>query len=357
MEQKFRKNHLELSFERKSERPGCIEILDWMDNEIGLAPDLFEGIQFDSMRNSVFLQFFTEEETLRAFRKLDCNLTFETKSGTKFKVFVKKCDEVEKKIRIINLPLGMPNDLIAIVLSKYGTVLNLADERWGKNVKYSNIKTGVRIATMNLKMHIPSYIDVSGYKAFTTYDGQVKTCSVCNSAEHLRSECPKMRLAASRIWKTNSEHSNSKMTAVKEDNWPALPMQMTKLQKQSPPKESGTSEMVIVPETQVVEQSENNMDNVHTVVIPETQEEDGTETQQEAIQETQDTEIEIEDMTDPNNDTNEEIPLIENCASSQEFNDADASKTRRNRSGSRNKNKPYNAQNRSQSRSKKQRNI
>lgn len=367
MERKFRKNHLELSFERKPERPSCIEILDWMDKEIGLVPEMFNGIQFDSIRNSVFLQFFSEEETLRAYRKLDRELIFTTEKGTKIQVIVKKCDEFEKKIRILNLPMDMPEDIIRNALNKYGTVLNITDERWGKNVKYSNIKTGVRIVSVNLKIHIPSYIDILGYRAFTSYDGQIKTCSICNSGDHLRSECPKTKIANMRLWKLNNGDQNQNRGPTPHpvaSIWPALPMVMTTMNRTSEAnKNKEQPNHMVIPETQnneeELEEECNTTEDTEIInVIPETQEivtsfPNSTVLENpssESLTDVSAIQVDISTIvSDEHNIVADEEVIIENTSSTQDINLGSSMTSRPHRSRSRNNNKPYNVGRRNKS--------
>jgi hypothetical protein len=72
---------------------------------------------------------------------------------------------------------------------KYGTVLQIQDDKWTHNYRY-NVGNGVRLVHMELKTHAPSHMYINGHRALVTYIGQPTTCYVCNKVNHIAIECP-----------------------------------------------------------------------------------------------------------------------------------------------------------------------
>ena len=58
---------------------------------------------------------------------------------------------------------------------QFGNVQDIQEETWAKMYLY-NVSNGVKIVTMALSKHIPSYVVINGQRALTSYDGQTQTC-------------------------------------------------------------------------------------------------------------------------------------------------------------------------------------
>jgi hypothetical protein len=83
----------------------------------------------------------------------------------------------------------MPAD-IRRRLTKYGNIQAVTEDKWCTVCRY-NVENGIRVVTMNLKIHVPSHLYIEGYRALISYIGQPVTCYVCNAADHMAEECPK----------------------------------------------------------------------------------------------------------------------------------------------------------------------
>jgi hypothetical protein len=81
--------------------------------------------------------------------------------------------------------------------SRYGEVKDLRDEAWSKSYRYK-ISNGIRIATMNLKEHIPSYMTIASQKVIISYEGQPATCYGCNNTGHQIQDCPTRKIRTQR---------------------------------------------------------------------------------------------------------------------------------------------------------------
>jgi hypothetical protein len=62
-----------------------------------------------------------------------------------------------------------------MVLGKFGEVRDIQSETWSNAYRYP-VANGIRIAMLNLVQHIPSSINVAGFRALISYEGQPTTC-------------------------------------------------------------------------------------------------------------------------------------------------------------------------------------
>jgi hypothetical protein len=83
----------------------------------------------------------------------------------------------------------MPNDIIKEHRTKYGIVNGVTDEKWSNLYRYA-VRNGIRIATIDLRMHIPSHLCIAGYRTLISYIGQPTTCYICNGTTHIANKCP-----------------------------------------------------------------------------------------------------------------------------------------------------------------------
>lgn len=208
MNQIIRENTLEYRFERSKERPGQMEVYEWLAGSIGITASQVDAIQLDPVANAAYVYFKSEQIMEETFQKTGDKTTCVTKKGVTHEIEVKRCDEKRHYIRIINFSAREDNNHIRDALKQYGEVESIRDETMSNPV-FPSIKTGVRIATMILKKDIPSSIRIKGMNVVVAYRGQPKTCSMCNSAEHLRSACPKLKQAQERFTKFREHFTQS----------------------------------------------------------------------------------------------------------------------------------------------------
>jgi hypothetical protein len=46
---------------------------------------------------------------------------------------------------------------------------------------------------MSLNKHLPSHVNIAGYRALVSYEGQPQTCYGCGHTDHMYQMCPKRR--------------------------------------------------------------------------------------------------------------------------------------------------------------------
>jgi hypothetical protein len=117
---------------------------------------------------------------------------FKHETGEISKVQIEYAGMGIRTIRIANLPPEVSERAIHSILSRYGEVKEIRAEKWSRNYRYK-IDNGICIVTMNLREHIPSYLNTTNNKVLLSYEGQPATCYGCNSTTHQFIECPTRR--------------------------------------------------------------------------------------------------------------------------------------------------------------------
>lgn len=105
-------------------------------------------------------------------------------------------------LRVFRLPVELPSQALADALAAYGTVRDVAYEKW-TNYEGKGILNGIRNVKIELKKNVPSYMRIQGVEALILYDGQPKTCRKCGQEGHLyfeKEKCPGRPAAGGRRW-------------------------------------------------------------------------------------------------------------------------------------------------------------
>ncbi|XP_049830667.1 uncharacterized protein LOC126272115 [Schistocerca gregaria] len=98
-----------------------------------------------------------------------------------------------RTIRVFELPFEIPPEELNVALRPYGRIISNVAERWSEAHMFP-VLNGVRQIKIELQKHVPSYLNICGYRALIIYDGQPRTCALCNSTEHIRAECSRRRV-------------------------------------------------------------------------------------------------------------------------------------------------------------------
>lgn len=75
--------------------------------------------------------------------------------------------------------------MLTTVLNFYGAVKYVNDQYDSS----CDVKTGVRVAEIEFKKAIPSYIFVGKIQVRVDYEGQTKTCQKCQQSGHIARDC------------------------------------------------------------------------------------------------------------------------------------------------------------------------
>jgi hypothetical protein len=75
-------------------------------------------------------------------------------------------------------------------MSQFGTFQAIQEETWAKHYR-CNVSNVVKIVTMTLTKHIPSYVVIDGHTALISYDGQPKPWYGLGDTDHMYHACSK----------------------------------------------------------------------------------------------------------------------------------------------------------------------
>ena len=102
-------------------------------------------------------------------------------------------------VSVRNAPFEMDDELITNILSRYGKVENVRNNRFSVG-PFRGLLSGVRTVRMRIKENIPSSIYVSGHNLSLIHNGQKKTCYRCGKEGHLVKDCEVDMAAKTNIW-------------------------------------------------------------------------------------------------------------------------------------------------------------
>lgn len=97
-----------------------------------------------------------------------------------------------KIVRIVGLPPYVDLQKVESDMTQYGVIQKI---EWQHHLSKTleKVKTDTLKVQIILSEPIPWFIQVDSRKVRASYEGQVKTCSLCNSEEHLKKNCPQLR--------------------------------------------------------------------------------------------------------------------------------------------------------------------
>ena len=97
----------------------------------------------------------------------------------------------KSRVLVAELPICITDLEICGVFRNYGKIFSV--NKVEKVIQNRKIDSGERIITFtftSITVNIPSYVHVSGWKAFVKYKGQEQTCRRCSQTGHMAKDCP-----------------------------------------------------------------------------------------------------------------------------------------------------------------------
>lgn len=194
MEQPTREDTLRFTFDDKCVRPKSFEIEDWLEAECKIRLEDIIGFHLSIVKPVLFVKLASSELCKRIVKSCGGKMKYKYRDGKVGEVSVVHAGFGIRTVRIFELPFEVTGEQIEEVISQYGHVTSNTAERWSSAHKFP-VLNGVRQLKVELRRHIPSYIDVCGYRAIVMYDDQPKTCGRCGGTGHVRAECMQRRVA------------------------------------------------------------------------------------------------------------------------------------------------------------------
>lgn len=175
----------EREFEFRAERSlPVIEVLMAVIRMVKEAP-VIDGLQ-EVQPGRAFRLTFKSKEAAAAFRvAVQPTVVI---GGVRVSVSFLGADT--RILRILRVPLLVPNDQIREALKDFGNILSLHDEEYQQEaVKRYHVRTGVRICRMELAKPVPNLLKIAGTQATVIYPGVVQLCRRCEQPGHVRINC------------------------------------------------------------------------------------------------------------------------------------------------------------------------
>lgn len=184
-----RVNTIRITFETSATRPSAMEIHHWLSDKMQLKPDQVDTIQLNSRERCIYLKVISPGLYDKLLQTYDTPSDFRYESGETTKVTVSAADTQTITVRCFNLPPEVPHHVLRNVLSNYGSVLDIRDERWSTQYLLP-VNNGVKAIRMELKQSIPTSLKIANYDVNFSHPGQVQTCFRCKATTHLKDNCP-----------------------------------------------------------------------------------------------------------------------------------------------------------------------
>jgi hypothetical protein len=163
-----RQNTIVCIFDPKSPRISAYAIHEWIFESLRLEEDDLFMIQVNGPKRHVYIKFKNTGKLQQILNGNKEQYDFKHENGEISKVQIEHAGMGIGTIRIANLPPEVSERAIHSVLSRYGEVKEIKTEKRSRNNRYK-IDNGIRIVTMNLREHIPSYINITNNKVLLSY--------------------------------------------------------------------------------------------------------------------------------------------------------------------------------------------
>lgn len=269
MGQHPRKTTVTLSLRHVTRRLNYYDVHCMVRDYLHVHLDQIIAIHLDAMKNMVFLKLNREELAERVAAALPNGFLWTDPETGKQHLVPVSLETGLQLVRVHQVPIEVPNALIASALAVYGIVVgNVINETFGAHMPFPGVYSGVRSVRMKIQKPIPSSIVVDGEKTLVTYNGQTKTCMRCGSTSHLRAECastaPRSTPAQNRV-RTMADAVGGRFASE-------APLQMQKLAGSTTERRNEPPEPQVVIDTAEIHTPPSSLVTSHNVSEDQTEE-------------------------------------------------------------------------------------
>jgi hypothetical protein len=178
-----RQNTLVCAFDMRSPRITAFQIHEWIYEKMQLPENDVSMIQIDGLKRHVFIKFANTERMQHVLQETNGQMEFRRDDGELPVVKIEPAGMGVRRIRIANLHPKVHDRIIREMLTKYGEVKDITEDAWSRIYRHK-VPNGIRIATVNLKQHIPSHMTIANNGVLLSSEGQPPTSYGCNGTGH-----------------------------------------------------------------------------------------------------------------------------------------------------------------------------
>jgi hypothetical protein len=158
-----RQNIIVCIFEMSSPRISAYH--EWIFQSLRLEKKDLYMIQIEGPKRHVYIKFQNLDKLQAILRETEGKKEYRHENGEISRVQIEMAGMGIRTVRIANLPPEVPDSTIKNILSCYEEVKEIKEERCSKTYRYK-IPNGIRLATLNLRKHIPSYLHMANNRSF-----------------------------------------------------------------------------------------------------------------------------------------------------------------------------------------------
>jgi hypothetical protein len=164
-----RQNTMVCIFDMRSPRISAYQIHEWIFETLKLEENDLYMIQIDGPKRHVYIKFQNVDKLQHIMNDTEGQFDYRHETGGVSKVKIERAGMGIRAVRIANLPPEVSDRTIINILSQYGEVKEVKEERWSKSYRY-NIANGIGLVTIKLRSHIPSYLTIANNKVLLSYE-------------------------------------------------------------------------------------------------------------------------------------------------------------------------------------------
>lgn len=203
----IREKTLFFNFKESNICPSELEIHRWL-RSLDIQDGDLRVIDFHFHTKHVVVKFNDQENLENFIEKYGHSVHFDS-NGVDHLIPVSIAGSRRKAVKVKFIPDEMDLNDVTSCLSKYGQIKKTT---WEEPTQFSKDLFKVKRERITVDMvvtkNIPSFITVNGIKLNVNYQGQLKTCSKCESTTHVAKVCNATNLNFSSAVKSNNYGGN-----------------------------------------------------------------------------------------------------------------------------------------------------
>ncbi|KAJ4430571.1 hypothetical protein ANN_19159 [Periplaneta americana] len=160
----IRTNTIQVMFNKEDPRLSAVEIHTWLDEKIKVRESDIQTLQLVAKQYAVYIKFKSAVLYEQYLQKHSDESNFELMNGTTVSVSIGPAEQDYVAVRVMNVPPEISNEWMKNVLTNYGKIHSIENERWSSRHGFQ-VETGIRIVKMSMDKHIPVTLLIANYEA------------------------------------------------------------------------------------------------------------------------------------------------------------------------------------------------